>query len=35
MNMVLRKVKEIKRNDSVREHDLVVVKGGNAKSITI
>ncbi len=34
MNMILKDVKEEKRDGSVKEYDIVVVKGGNAKTIT-
>lgn len=34
MNMILKDVKEEKRDGSVKEYDTVVVKGGNAKTIT-
>lgn len=35
MNLVLKKVEEYGReNDLVNEHELVIVKGGNARTIT-
>lgn len=35
MNLVLKKVKEYKEEELLKEHELVVVKGGNIQSISI
>ncbi len=34
MNLVLKNVEEKKQNETVQKYDIVVVKGGNARSIT-
>ncbi len=34
MNLVLKDVKEEKENGSIKEYETVIVKGGNAKTIT-
>jgi len=34
MNLVMKNVKEEDRDGQTREHDIVVVKGGNARTIT-
>lgn len=35
MNLVLRNAKETRRDDTVKNHELVIVKGGNARAITL
>ncbi|KXA95268.1 hypothetical protein AKJ37_00400 [candidate division MSBL1 archaeon SCGC-AAA259I09] len=34
MNLVLKKAKEQKQDDTVKEYNLVIVKGGNTRAIT-
>ncbi len=34
MNLVLKKAKEYKENDQVKNHELIIVKGGNIRAIT-